>query len=101
MGEYVYIWEFRVAPAQRDAFVEAYGNGGAWEKLFRRADGYVGTTLLRSRSDADVFVTIDRWSTLEAFLAFKKDFAADYAAVDHACERFTVNEREIGTYDSF
>ena len=58
---YVIVWEFVVRPEKVDAFVAADKSDGAWAKLFAKADGYIGTELLRStdNSQGTTFVNID------------------------------------------
>lgn len=63
---FVYLWEYFVAPAHHAEFEREYGPDGAWVELFSRGAGYLGTSLLRDRSNEDRFVTIDRWESEEA-----------------------------------
>ncbi len=95
---YTYIWAYRVKPDSLDAFLEHYGPDGRWVELFRRAEGYLGTELLRDRAEANRYVTIDRWSSAEAFAKFRSKFASEFEQLDRYCESFTEQEREIGTF---
>ena len=97
---YTYIWEYRVKPDALDAFLEHYRAGGPWAELFRRAEGYLGTELLQDRGQPDRYVTIDRWSSAEAFDRFRAAYADAFEALDRRCESFTVAEREIGRFGS-
>ena len=93
---YLCIWAFTVHQEHVDAFRAHYGEEGAWAQLFRRAHGYVGTQLLQDETDRLRFVTIDTWSSVEDYDAFRAAHAAEYAALDRVCEGFTVAETLIG-----
>lgn len=99
MTGYATVWEFRVRADRREEFERDYGPGGSWAQLFRQAAGYVGTELLRDRSDALRYLTIDRWTSLEAYRAFRAEFAQAYAALDERCAGLTVHEAALGEYD--
>ncbi len=95
---YTYIWAYRVKLDSLDAFLEHYAPDGRWVELFRRAEGYLGTELLRDRAEAYRYVTIDRWSSAKAFTEFRSTFAREFEQLDRHCESFTAEEREIGTF---
>ena len=97
---YVILWEFIVRPEKTGAFVAAYKSDGAWAELFARADGYIGTELLRAAdsNQGATFVTVDRWKTAEDFARFQERFGAEYQRLDAELEGFTVSERKLGTF---
>lgn len=95
MSSYEIIWEFTVTNEQRAAFEAAYGSPGPWAELFGKAEGFLETRLLRDLERDGIYLTIDRWSSQEAFLAFKRDFAEDYARLDRELEGTSENERRI------
>jgi heme-degrading monooxygenase HmoA len=97
---FVRIWQFRVASDKADEFREAYGQDGAWATLFRREMGYLGTELLQSATHPNVFVTIDKWDTPEAWAAFLRAWGEDYAALERRCDELTFSEGEIGTFEA-
>ena len=97
-SRYVYIWEFRVDPSREAAFIAAYGPTGAWAELFRRADGYIETVLLRDLEVPGRFVTVDRWSSEADHAAFVAAFRPEYDALDRACEALTRHEASLGSY---
>jgi len=97
-AHYVYVWAFLIVPGSRAEFLRAYGPGGAWEALFQRADGFVGTLLLQDQADPNRYLTIDRWRSAAAHAAFRTRFAADYEALDRACERLSTQEQSLGEY---
>ena len=45
---HIIIWEFTVREEHIQEFISAYDSNGDWANLFRRAEGYLGTQLLRS-----------------------------------------------------
>jgi quinol monooxygenase YgiN len=100
MPAYTYIWTFKVHRQHAEAFRRYYGEGGAWTQLFRRARGYLETRLLQDEEDPLRFVTIDTWSSIEDYQAFRASYAAEYAALDRLCEGFTIEETLIGSFVS-
>jgi len=94
---YVIVWEFRIRAKSRTAFLRAYGSGGAWARLFRKAPGYVATRLLADPRDRLRFFTVDIWKSAAAFRNAKRRLHAEYAALDLACEKITASETKIGS----
>jgi len=99
---YVILWQFVVHPEKVNAFIAAYAPEGAWAQLFRRADGFAGTELLRSTDSEDgaQFLTIDRWQTAEHFTQFQMQFATQYRTLDTQCEGLSLKERKLGAFAS-
>jgi heme-degrading monooxygenase HmoA len=95
---YAYVWEFRVPPEKRTEFEIAYGPGGPWQELFRRARGYVGTELLSDEADDTRYLTIDYWISREAFDELRSAFADEFEAIDRRCEELTSSERPLGDF---
>ena len=96
---YVTVWEFRVRSERRAEFERHYGPQGCWAGLFRQSMGYLGTELLHDRSDPLRYLTIDRWTSPEAYRAFRDEFASPYATLDEACAELTTHEAALGEYD--
>jgi heme-degrading monooxygenase HmoA len=94
------IWQFRVASEQADEFRRVYGPAGAWAELFAREIGFLGTELLQSTSDPDIFVTMDSWDSTEAWAAFLRAWGDDYTALDHQTQSLVTSENEIGAFES-
>ena len=94
----VRIWQFLVRPDKADAFRGAYGQDGAWARLFARGAGYLGTELLGSTTDPNTYLTIDRWESAEAWEGFLRQWQEDYSALDWRCESLTVAELEVGAF---
>lgn len=92
------LWQFDVPPDRKDAFERVYGANGRWAELFRRSPGYLGTILLEDRSVPGRYVTIDRWTSEEAFETFRARFAKEYAALDVECGALTTAEISWGSF---
>jgi heme-degrading monooxygenase HmoA len=97
---YVYIWRFRVRSGADADFEAAYGPDGEWVRLFRQADGYLGTDLLRDRTDPRAYLTIDRWTTRHAWEEFRNARAEEWDALDRRCQALTEVEEEIGEFET-
>jgi heme-degrading monooxygenase HmoA len=97
---YLAVWEFQVRPESREEFELNYGPDGLWSKLFRHSAAYLGSELLRDVARAGRYLTIDRWTSREAFRQFKRQYAAEYAALDKGFERLTESEAFIGDFES-
>lgn len=95
---FVVVWQFEIAEDKIAAFEEAYGSEGKWAKLFRSSPEYRGTELLRDAYVPGSYLTIDRWSSEDAFRAFRKAHDADYEAIDRSCDALTGKESRIGAY---
>jgi heme-degrading monooxygenase HmoA len=95
---FVVVWKFEIAEEKIADFEAAYGPAGAWAELFRASADYQGTELLRDAYIPGSYLTIDRWSSEEAFRAFRKDHDADYERLDRQCDALTAQETRIGAY---
>lgn len=97
---HIILWEFVVPTDAREKFQQAYGPEGDWVRLFRRAEGYLGTELLHSQDASDIFLTIDRWETIAHFERFQNDFAHEYRDLDQKLEGISTSERKIGVFSA-
>ena len=95
----IIIWQFEVRPEREEEFERVYGPSGAWARLFKEGEGYIGTQLLRTVGTPTRHVTIDRWTTKEAYENFRKTRYAEYEKLDRVCENLTVTEVEIGSFE--
>jgi len=48
--------------------------------------------------DRRMYLTLDYWTSQEAYEAFRERHLAEYKAIDARCETMTESEREIGRY---
>lgn len=96
---HVRLWRYHVPAEQEAAFIHHYHADGSWAKLFRRADGYLGTQLWRDENDPRIFYTADHWRDRDAFLAFQRDFRSHYQRMDAEFGALTSDETFLGAGD--
>lgn len=93
---YLAIWEFEVKLECRAQFEDIYGPDGAWARLFRQSPDYLWTKLTRDLPRPRRYLTLDCWTSREAFRNFKRAHAAEYESLDKQCESFTEREVMVG-----
>jgi heme-degrading monooxygenase HmoA len=96
---YLTIWEFEIKPESRGQFEEIYGPDGAWARLFRQSPDYLGTKLTCDLTRPRRYLTLDYWTSREAFHKFKRVHAAEYETLDRQCESLTEHEAMIGEFE--
>jgi heme-degrading monooxygenase HmoA len=94
---YLVMWEFKVRAGMEKRFEKVYGSDGEWARIFRQNDSYIKTKLYASEAGR-TYVTLDYWTSQEAYEAFRKQHAAKYKALDQRCQGMTESEREIGRF---
>jgi hypothetical protein len=67
-------------------------------RLFRRAPGYLDTTLYNDRDDSERCFTIDRWVSEEAYRRFRIEFADEFERLDGLGEKLTQEEIKLGEF---
>lgn len=92
MSEHIRIWRYNVPLKQRETFVHHYATDGTWGQLFKRADGYLGTSLWRDASDESLWYTQDRWRSEADFRKFEKEFGDVYAQLDRELDGIATEE---------
>jgi len=95
---FVVIWQFEIAEDKIAGFEAAYGPEGAWAQLFRTSPDYKGTGLLRDAYVPGAYLTIDRWTSEDAFRAFRKAHDGEYEVLDRQCDVLTSRETRVGAY---
>jgi heme-degrading monooxygenase HmoA len=95
---FIVVWQFEISEEKIAAFEAAYSPEGVWAKLFAASPDYRGTELLRDAYIPGSYLTIDRWSSEDAFRAFRKNHDQEYETLDRACDEFTGRETRIGAY---
>jgi len=88
------VWRFAVKAGKEEEFERIYGPNGDWAVLFRKAAGYGGTELHKSREIARTYVVIDRWKSHEV----KDRFNDEYHTLDVRCEALTEKEEHMGDF---
>ncbi len=96
----VYIWEYIVKQEFTEEFQNIYNYDGAWVKLFKKAQGYIGTELLMDSENNNRFVTIDRWDSAESRAEFMIKFSSQYKELDLLCDELTVRENLLGEFSA-
>jgi heme-degrading monooxygenase HmoA len=96
---YVLLWRFRSLVGRESEFEQAYGPSGEWTQLFRRADGYLGTELLRRSDDPREYLAIDRWASRVAYEAFRARWSSEYRRLDRLLEELTEEETPLGVFE--
>jgi len=97
-SSYLVIWQFRPRPGLEQAFEQAYGPRGPWARLFATVEGFVRTELNRDLKDPRRYLTLDLWTSQEAYESFRARHAAEYAAIDRECETLTAEETSVGEF---
>jgi heme-degrading monooxygenase HmoA len=95
---FVVVWKFEIGEEKMAGFEAAYGPEGAWANLFRNSPDYLGTELLHDAYDRASYLTIDRWTSEEAFRAFRKEHDSEYEVLDRKCDALTSRETRVGAY---
>ncbi len=91
------IWRFQARAGRETDFERAYGPHGDWVRLFRTAPGYLGSELWKEGGGRGTHLTIDRWDSEAAYLAFRQTAGHAYRELDERCALLTDTEEEIGT----
>ena len=97
---HVIVWEFRASAGQEEEFERVYGPVGAWARLFARGDGFIATELLRDIGERGRYLTIDRWTSQEAFEAFHHRWGGAYRTLDQRCAAVRERETALGSFVS-
>jgi heme-degrading monooxygenase HmoA len=96
---FVALWEYEVKPGSEERFEKAYGPEGEWVRLFRRDGNYRETRLVRDAERRGIYLTLDFWSSREAYEEFMAEHREEYKEIDEATELLTNSERRVGWYD--
>jgi len=96
---YVIIWEFFVRAGNERRFEQVYGPRGEWAEFFRTGTGFVRTELNRDFQVSRRYVTLDFWTSREAYSIFREANLATYTAIDQRCEALTESETELGSFE--
>jgi len=65
---------------------------------FRLGEGYVGTELLRSSHEPNVFRTVDRWESATCSGIFQERFGVECKKLDTQLEGYTSSEKKVGVF---
>lgn len=95
---YIIIWEYQVKPEKQSEFETLYSSAGAWDGLFRKGTGYLGTELSHDETNPRRYLTIDRWKSREDYEGFLSRWKKEYNALDVQCEGLTESESCTGKF---
>jgi heme-degrading monooxygenase HmoA len=94
---FVALWAFEVKPGCQKRFQKVYGAGGDWANLFQSDSNY---QLLHDSEHPATFLTLDFWTSRQAYENFMASHAAEYEGLDAVGEELTRCERKIGWFES-
>ena len=94
---YTRVWQYEVVAGREAEFERAYADDGAWARLFAHSEGFLGTELFRSLSRPCDYLTVDRFTSEDAFRRLLEQQAGSYAELDRQSEVLTQSEQEIAT----
>ncbi|MGE5399477.1 MAG: antibiotic biosynthesis monooxygenase family protein [Ignavibacteriales bacterium] len=97
---YLTIWEFHTKPGLNRSFEEAYGQNGIWDKLYKKDKEYLGTELLKCSEMNGHYVTIDRWTSEEAYRNFKERMRNEIKSIEERCSELSDHEAPLGGFMS-
>jgi quinol monooxygenase YgiN len=98
--KYVIIWQFQARADRLSEFEKFYGSNGIWAELFQKAEGFLGTELVRHHESPTRFLTIDRWASRQAYEDFQATWNDAYRELDAQCDDLTEKERLLGKYET-
>jgi heme-degrading monooxygenase HmoA len=96
---FLVLWEYDVKPGFERRFERVYGPAGDWAQFFRRDAHYRETRLLRELSRPSTYVTLDLWDSRDTYENFRQQNREAYRALDRSCERLTLREKHLGSFD--
>ena len=96
----VIIWEYQVKAERAAEFERIYSSDGAWAELFRKAEGYLSTELLRDPNRPHRYLTMDRWASPQDYDSFLLRFKTEYARLDVRSEHLTETEAFLGRWEA-
>jgi heme-degrading monooxygenase HmoA len=83
----------------RSDSLDAYSPAGEWARLFRRANGHLGTELLRRSDNQGEYLTLDRWTSRPSYEAFRSRWSDEYGRLDRRLEGLTEEEAPLGYFE--
>jgi heme-degrading monooxygenase HmoA len=96
---FVALWEYEVKPGDEERFENAYGLHGDWARLFQSATHCREMRLVRDTLRPGVYLTMDFWTSREAYEEFLQKHRREYEEIDSAGEQLAVKERRIGWFE--
>lgn len=94
------VWQFEVDADHVSQFEEHYGPKGTWDELFSLDKHFEGVRLLKDVENEGRYLTIDSWTSLKAFRAFKAKYESEYSVLDDALSMLTLTEKYVGIFEA-
>ena len=91
---------FRYEARDPAEFERVYGPEGEWAQFFRRSDGFIGTELLRDLEEAERYLVIDRWESVDAYNEFLAEYQDEYLRRADETRFHYVQELRFGTFEN-
>jgi heme-degrading monooxygenase HmoA len=95
---YLILWEYHVPAERTEEFEALYRPDGDWSGLFHGNLGYVSTTLWRDDRNPSRYLVSDRWTSPEAYEAFKLEHGDAYLSLSERGRRLYRTESELGRF---
>ena len=92
------VWEMVVKQEIQGQFELLYGPGGAWSKLFGKAPGFRGTTVLKDAHNPSRYLIIDVWDSEGQQAQAVSECADEYAKLNAHLENWTEARIELGVF---
>lgn len=92
------VWEFVVRDEAQGQFELTFGPGGAWSRLFARAPGFRGTTVLRDTRSPRRYMVIDLWETEAQHEHAVTQHRAEYASLEAAIADWIESRADLGVF---
>jgi len=93
---YIILWKFRAKKGRENEFEKAYGPEGEWVRFFKKGKEFVKTELYQDTNGG--YLTIDEWTSKEAYDEFKRVHEREYRELDKHFEALTESEVHIGSF---
>lgn len=92
------ISEFVVKDEARGRFELMFGPGGAWSRLFGRAAGLRGVTLLRDAQNRHRYLMVEVWDTAAQRQDALAGHAAEHASLEAALADWCEARTDLGVF---
>jgi hypothetical protein len=94
---FLIIWSYTVHANHLNTFIEYYHRAGVWVNFFQPSPHYLGTDFFQTENE-NQFITIDTWTSEQAYRNYIADNKKQYDELDKQCEGFTVEEALVDTF---
>ena len=95
-AQFAIVFEYRLPRDGVDAFEREYGGDGRWARFFSRDPAYLGTELWAFEDDAGRYLVVDRWTSGDAYAAFRARFREEYERRSAETASLYGTERIVG-----